>query len=264
LFSFPSRHHPLPAAQSQQSVAASFQHPTGLHPKLDLTFPASSLTPPQPSCALHAYLTLPSALFIDRYQFSDDLFLQSQNLKALRAFSGEQDLEAPDWVIDAWGSAALFEIAPPSTSHTAVDGESWTATIPTHLRYVKPTNVSASSTASLSIPAPAIFWACNADEGTKFKVNPFDRENLGYDGLFGAKTMFYHVPPAPAMAEKENGLLLGLDVPVLDSASAGWVSIVTMATVLAGFTWVVWKLVGGSVGGAEKGNFVRKEAKKKA
>lgn len=243
----------------QQSVAAAFQHPTGLHPKLDLTFPASSLTPPQPSCALHAYLTLPSAVFIDRYQFSDDLFLKSQNLKALRALSGEQDLEAPDWVVNAWGSAALFELAHPPASQKASDSESWTATIPTHLRYVKPSNVSSSSTSSLEIPAPVVFWACNADEGTKFKTNPFDRENLGYDGLFGAKTMFYHVPPAPAMAEVENGLLLGLDVPVLDAASAGWVSMATMAVVLAGFTWVVWKLVGGG-GGAEK---QVKEVKKK-
>lgn len=259
MFSFPSRHHPLPTGQSQQSVAAAFQHPAGLHPKLDLTFPASALTPPQPSCALHAYLTLPSAVFIDRYQFSDDLFLKSQNLKALRALSGEQDLEAPDWVVDAWGSAALFELAYPSASQKAGDSESWTATIPTHLRYVKPDNVSSSSTTSLEIPAPVVFWACNADEGTKFKTNPFDRENLGYDGLFGAKTMFYHIPPAPAMAEAGNGLLLGLDVPILDAASAGWVSMATMAVVLAGFTWVVWKLVGGVPGG--KGAV--KEVKKK-
>ena len=71
--------------------------------------------------------------------------------------------------------------------------------------------------------------------------------------------MFYHVPPAPVEAEVENGLLLNLDVPVLNEAGAGWVSMATMAVVLAGFTWVVWKLVGG--GGAVKD--VKKEAKKK-
>jgi len=260
MFSFPSRHHPLPAAQSQLSVAASFQHPTGLHPKLDLTFPASSLTPPQPSCALHAYLTLPSALFIDRYQFSDALFLQSQNLKALRALSGEQDLEAPDWVVNAWGSAALFELAHPSAGSSA----EWTATIPTHLRYVKPNStISSSSTARLDIPAPVVFWACNADEGTKFNTNPFDRENLGYDGLFGKKTMFYHVPPAPVMAEAERGLLLGLDVPVLDAETAGsWVGFATVAVVVAGFTWVVWKVLGGGGAGGKAEKEV-KEVKKK-
>lgn len=262
MFSFPSRHHPLP---SPVSFAASFQNPTGLHPKLDLTFPASSLLPPQPACALHAYLTLPSALFIDRYQFSDALFLQSQKLIALRALSGEQDLEAPDWVINAWGSAALFEIAyPPASSGE----ENWTATIPTHLRYVKPDNntspsVSSSDTAHLSIPAPIIFWACPADEGTKFNTNPFDRANLGYDGLFGTKTMFYHVPPAPAMGEAEEGLLLGLEVPVLNAeANRGWVGIATVAVVVAGFTWVVWKVLGGG-GGAVAGKGEKKREVKK-
>jgi hypothetical protein len=256
MFSFPSRHHPLPAADSKLSFAADFQHPTGLHPKLDLTFPANALTPPQPSCALHAYMTLPSALFIDRYQFSDELFLESQNLVALRALSGAQDLEAPDWVINSWGSAALFELAHPRVSKGA-DVFTWTATIPTHLRYVKPSNVSSEST--LSVPVPVVFWACNADEGTKFKVNPFDRENLGYDGLFGTKTMFYHVPPAPAMAEagSENGLLLDLNVPVLDSRFAGWVPMATLAVVLAGFTWVIWKLAGSG------GSAATKEVKKK-
>jgi len=251
MFSFPSRHHPLPSTLTQLNFAASFQHPTGLHPKLDLTFPASSLSPPQPSCALHAYLTLPSALFIDRYQFSDGLFLKSQNLKALRALSGEQDLEAPDWVIDAWGSAALFELAHPTAGASKAEGEEWTATIPTHLRYVKSnangTSASSSTgTVNLDIPAPIIFWACNADEGTKFNTNPFDRANLGYDGLFGKKTMFYHVPPAPVMGEGEQGLLLGLQVPVLDAKAAGsWVPVATMAVVLCGFGWVIWKILGG-------------------
>jgi hypothetical protein len=252
MFSFPSRHHPLPAASSKLSFAANFQQPTGLHPKLDLTFPANALTPPQPSCALHAYMTLPSALFVDQYQFSDKLFLESQNLVALRALSGEQDLEAPDWVIKSWGSAALFELAHPGVSQSA-DVSTWTATIPTHLRYVKPSNVSSDST--LSIPAPVVFWACNADEGTKFKVNPFDRENLGYDGLFGTKTMFYHVPPAPAMAEAGSDL----KVPVLDSKFAGWVPMATLAVVLAGFTWVIWKLAGGGGGAAS----AKREVKKK-
>lgn len=256
MFSFPSRHHPLPAASSRQSFAAAFQHPTGLHPKLDLTFPADSLSKPQPSCSLHAYLTLPSALFVDRYQYSDELFLQSQNLVALRALSGEQDLEKPDWVVNSWGSAALFELK--DLTAAGVEGETFTATIPMHLRYVQPPNdlLSSSSHANLAIPAPVVFWACNAEEGTKFRTNPFDRENLGYDGLFGARTMFYHVPPAPVMGEQtvggENGLILGLDVPVLNSKAAGWVPAATMAVVLAGFAWVAWKLVGGGGPKAEK------------
>lgn len=72
--------------------------------------------------------------------------------------------------------------------------------------------------------------------------------------------MFYHVPPAPAMAEVENGLLLDVNVPVLNESGAGWVSVATMAVVVAGFTWVAWKLLGG---GAAAKKETKKEVKKK-
>ncbi|KAI4935588.1 uncharacterized protein J4E92_002879 [Alternaria infectoria] len=68
---------------------------------------------PNRSCKLHTHLTLPSYLFIDKYQFSDTLFLADKNLKRLRSLAGATDLEAPDWVVPAWGSAALFELATP-------------------------------------------------------------------------------------------------------------------------------------------------------
>ncbi|OQO03677.1 hypothetical protein B0A48_10342 [Cryoendolithus antarcticus] len=243
LFAFPSRHHALSQKLAKQKFRAAFQQPTGLHPKLDLTFAsARSVAPPANSCALHAYLTLPVSLFIDRYQFSDALSLQSQNLKALHSLSGEDDLEAPAWVLKSWGSAALFEVAHPNTIESASSGP-WTITIPTHLRYVKPSaNVSASSQENLQIPSPILFWACPAEEGLKFATNPFDRVNLGFDGLFGPKTLFYHVQSADT-----NGLL-DLQVPVLDPTSSRWVSMATSAVVVAGFSWVLWKLFGGNGG----------------
>ncbi|KAK5133150.1 hypothetical protein LTR08_008085 [Meristemomyces frigidus] len=48
-------------------------------------------------CALHAYLTLPAALFLDRYQLADAHALAAGNLVALRSLSGAQDLELPAW-----------------------------------------------------------------------------------------------------------------------------------------------------------------------
>jgi hypothetical protein len=71
--------------------------------------------------------------------------------------------------------------------------------------------------------------------------------------------MFYHVPPAAVMAGAEQGLLLGLEVPVLDAKVAGgWVPVATMAVVVLGFGWVVWKvLAGGS--GKDKGKDVKKK-----
>lgn len=267
LFSFPSRHHSLPPS-TPLTFTTHFQQPTGLHPKLDITFPSPQhLTPPkQGSCALHADLTLPSALFLDRYQFSDPLFLASQNLVALRSLSGEQDLEAPDWVIKRWGSAALFELATPLNDTTAgISGgqEPWTVTIPTHLRYLQQaSNTITSSDSStvagqtnLDIPYPSLFWACEAEDGLKMSVNPFDRINLGYDGLFGPKTMFYHVPPA--LPEGQHALVERLQVPVLEPEGpwTNWVQAGTLVAVMLGFGWVLRTLlrgVGMGGGGAKR------------
>ena len=81
-----------------------------------------------------------------------------------------------------------------------------------------------------------MFWACVADEGSKFPINPFDRVNLGYDGLFGPKTMFYHLSP-------EGGRLVGeISVPVLDTERSGFVEVGTVAGVMLGFAWVLWCL----------------------
>lgn len=202
---------------------------------------------------MHAYLTLPSAVFLDKYQFTDKLFLASQNLKGLRAISGEQDLEAPDWIIKTLGSTALFELALPD--HVTGD---WTVTIPTHLRYLAsasnstfPSSDHVSDQRSLAMPPPAVFWACRGVEGLKFPTNPFDRVNIGYDGLFGPRTMFYHVPPS---TNSSDGMLLTrLDVPVLETEKAKqWVPVATAFVVLAGFTWVLWQLYQGVKEGAAK------------
>ncbi|KAI7652719.1 PIG-X-domain-containing protein, partial [Hortaea werneckii] len=274
LFSFPSRHHPLPAlsssSESPLTYSTRFQNPTGLHPKLDITFSNTSLLAKPPkddqSCALHAYLTLPSSLFIDRYQLSDNLYLQSQNLRRLIALSGEDDLEAPEWVVTRWGSAALFELAHPTPAE-AEQAETWTASIPTHLRYLRAFSPNNATTLShgkgqveLDIPWPTVFWACEASEGLKFAVNPFDRTNLGYDGLFGPKTMFYHVPPILPEEQQTRGLVEKFKAPVLEPEDAWWVQSATFVVVLVGFAWVLWKLYDGFRSAV--GKEVQGEAKK--
>ncbi|KAF2811037.1 PIG-X-domain-containing protein [Mytilinidion resinicola] len=259
-FQFPSRHHPLPQSTSSTPLiyTTSFKQPTGLHPSLALTFPASSLTPPDETCALHTYLTLPSFLFIDKYQLSDPLFLASLNLVFLRSISGATDLEAPDWVISQWGSAALLELAiPPQHNGTPQSGD-WEVSIPLHLRYLPP-NHNKSGLESSTAPWPVVFWACRAEEGSKMAVNPFDRVNLGYDGLFGPKTMFYHVPPTDV-----GGLVERIEVPVLDLDRAGYVEWGTVVAVVLGVAWVCWRL--GVVvwrDYKEGATGVEKEAKKK-
>ena len=70
-------------------------------------------------------------------------------------------------------------------------------------------------------------------------MNPFDRVNLGYDGLFGPRTMFYHLQPASG----GQSLLEKIQVPVLDVYGSGmmWVEPGTVTTVVLGFLWVCLK-----------------------
>lgn len=85
-------------------------------------------------------------------------------------------------------------------------------------------------------------------------TNPFDRVNLGYDGLFGPRTMFYHLQPASG----GESLLEEIQVPVLDleGSKMKWVESGTVTTVVLGFVWVCLKLfaaIRGSLGRKEGG-----------
>lgn len=251
IFKFPARHRRVGGA----SFSAGFLQPTGLHPTLQLRLHGAAAPPDlgggddedgSSTCSLHAHLTLPRAIFADKYQLSDPLFLASKNLTALRYISQPVDLEAPDYALKTWGSAALLELAPPvpeTTATTEDKGVVWTAEVPLHLRYLSP---AAGGYRTAQVPHPAVFWACTTEEGTKFPASPFERVNLGYDGLFGPRTVFWHVDPAAAPAGPAAGgarLLSEVRVPVLDVDRAGWVSAGTAAVVLLGFGWVAWKLL---------------------
>ncbi|KAG4030294.1 hypothetical protein MFRU_012g00370 [Monilinia fructicola] len=227
LFAFPARHH-----STETFFTSSFMSPSGLHPTLQLMLSSSSPPVSDRECSLHTHLTLPRTVFPDKYQLSDPLFLASKNLKALRHITSPVDLEAPDYAISIWGSSLLLELAPPEST------QSFNAEVPLHLRYLSPTNNTNGYT-SIEIPHPVVFWACTADEGSKFTVNPFDRVNLGYDGLFGPQTMFYHVSP---VSVPDGRLMNAVNVPVLDMNRSSWVEVGTASVVLAGFLWIVWCL----------------------
>ena len=255
MFSFPSRHQPLSSRDAKYTV--SFDHPTGLHPTMTISLSQEALTPPPPaekhalSCALHTHLTLPSTLFADKYQLSttDPLFLASHRLVALRSVSGETDLEAPDWSVERWGSNWLLELDPSLDRNEDQDEEGVNVTIPLHLRYLHP---STSGYRTADVPWPVVFWACHMD-GTdardRIAGNPFDRVRLGWDGLFGANTLFYQVRPSGTPQESSGSRLVEtIDVPVLDTGlvSSRTVELGTVAVITLGFAWVLWKLWGGS------------------
>ncbi|KAK0629741.1 PIG-X [Bombardia bombarda] len=227
MFSFASRHR-----DAQSAFSTKFLKPTGLHPILKIHFESNKPPSDDSYCSPHAYFTLPRTIFADKYQLADDLFLASKNLTALRYSSQPVDLEAPEYVMKRWGSAVLLELSPPASEKA----EPWTAEVPLHLRYLSP---AAGGYETIQVPYPAIFWACTAEEGTKFPSNPFERVNLGYDGLFGPRTVFWHVEPRP---EAGSLLVNAVKVPVLDLNKSEWVNTGTAIAVLLGFAWVVWKL----------------------
>lgn len=77
-------------------------------------------------------------------------------------------------------------------------------------------------------------------------TSPFDRLHLGYESLFGPRTTFYHLQPQPVNGED---LVEVVQVPVLDLNRTGSVGFGTVLVVLAGFVWIVAKLVGVWKGG---------------
>lgn len=233
LFSFPARHH-----RKLSLFSSEFIQPTGLHPNLLLHISDSNPPPKHETCSLHAYLTLPRAIFPDKYQLQDPLFMASKNLSTIRYVTSPVDLEAPEYAMPLWGSSLLLELAAPPPS-----AESWTAEVPLHLRYLAPT---AGGMDQTDVPWPVLFWACTAEEGSKFTINPFDRVNLGYDGLFGPRTMFYHlVPkPGPTSLARSGELYSTIQVPVLDTRYSRFVEAGTTAVILLGCSWILWRLYG--------------------
>lgn len=225
LFSFPARHR-----VADGTFTSRFVTPAGLHPSLQLSL--DSVKQPESadnSCHLYSYLTLPNTIFADKYQLGDDLFLASKNLTSLRYTTLPVDLEAPAYTTAVWGSSIMLELAPGDTS--------WTAEVPLHLRYLRP---SSTGHVDVELPYPALFWACDAEADAKFDTNPFDRTRIGYDGLFDDGTVFWHVTPRPSQEGQQ--LVSHIRVPVLKGDAASWVEVGTGAAVVLGFLWVLWVL----------------------
>lgn len=231
LFGFPARHKSTDAVFS-----AEFLSPTGLHPSLQLRLSSNQPPATESTCKPHAYLTLPKSIFADRYQLADELFLASKNLSSSPYTSLPVDLEAPAYTTQVWGSNVLLELAPPSTGGSPT---AWTAEIPLHLRYLEP---SQSGLREVNVPYPAVFWACAPGTDADFGSSPFDRVNLGYDGLFEPGTTFWHVNPRPVSGDR---IVSSVTVPVLSEDASQWVGIGTSVAIALGFAWVLWKCMRG-------------------
>lgn len=223
MFSFPSKHHSHDA-----TYGASWIEPTGLHPNLGLEIGNSIPPKSGEGCKLYAHLTLPPAVFADKYQFTDSLYLASKNLSSLTWISSPVDLEAPVYVKAAKVSSLLLELAPP-----APQNETWTAEIPLHLRYLKP---SKSGYAEAQIPIPMLLWGCEAEdmEGR----NPFARQEMVVEKLLPEKNVFFHLGLADGESSYKE-----ISVPVLSTEYENYIEVGTAAVIALGFGWVLWKAV---------------------
>ena len=93
----------------------------------------------------------------------------------------------------------------------------------------------------MEVPWPVVFWACPAQEGTKMSTNPFDRLNLGFEGLFGPRTMFYHLTPHTNSGTQN--LIESLQIPVIDAEKLANPETGTVVIVMLGTIWLVAKLI---------------------
>jgi hypothetical protein len=98
--------------------------------------------------------------------------------------------------------------------------------------------------------------------------------NLGYEGIFGPKTMFYHFSPTPGVidgtdvSQKSVGRLVEtVRVPVLNvdvgfrGMKTKFVESGTVTAILMGFLYVCWCLFG--VGNWRRPSQVRNQARKR-
>jgi hypothetical protein len=80
-------------------------------------------------------------------------------------------------------------------------------------------------------------------------VNPFDRVNLGWEGLFGPRTMFFQLHPGEN-GSLSRGVVEHIHVPVLQATEEGsqyrrtveHVELGTVMVIVLGFIWILWKL----------------------
>ena len=116
------------------------------------------------------------------------------------------------------------------------------------------TKSSDSAYQSVSLPQPLLFWTCPLSDpasASQLASNPFDRQHLGFDALFGDDVRFVHVPPAVSSELAANGTaewMHRIAVPVLGLGAGIWsprgIESVTMGAVCAGFAWLAGILLG--------------------
>ena len=138
------------------SVLAELAPKRGFHPSLRVVVdPAPA---PFPLCSLYAFISVPPAFILDRFQLAR---LHSEGKLGLAGgvvdVVGEGDLEGGVWKAER--AAALIQLVS-NGSTTALDRIE--LTVPLHTRYQNPAKAKSERTSRVSVAMdqPRAFWAC--------------------------------------------------------------------------------------------------------
>ncbi|BFZ59108.1 protease B nonderepressible form [Saitoella coloradoensis] len=191
----------------------------GMHPVL-----VTQITPTEPpaeECTLNALYTLPSPVFLDKYQLADRAAFKSGGVSSSRVW-GETDLEAPVWAVDGWGSMAAVEV----DWRGQEVKDDITVELPLHMRYAVPDDER-----QVEIQQPVVYWACENIPQSPLEENPFDTPQTLYTHLHPGDTTFHFLTPTLEHAMR-------IEVPTArtgDLAMARWG---TMGAITLGMVWV--------------------------
>ncbi|ODQ56512.1 PIG-X-domain-containing protein [Saitoella complicata NRRL Y-17804] len=214
LISFPQR-----TRHSDTAYRSRLDPAVGMHPVL-----VTQITPTEPpaeECTLNALYTLPSSVFLDKYQLADRTAFRSGGISSLRMW-GETDLEAPVWAVDGWGSIAAVEV-----DWRGQEGkEDVTVELPLHMRYAVPDDEQ-----GVEIQQPVVYWACENAAQSPLEENPFDTPRTLYTHLHPGDTTFHFLTPT-----LENGMRI--EVPTAKTGDVAMAQWGTMGAITLGMAWV--------------------------
>nr|Q751U2.3 RecName: Full=Protein PBN1 [Eremothecium gossypii ATCC 10895] len=190
-------HMPEPA------VGIELVQPVTLHPVIEVDL--SSVSASGPACAHHVFLQLPAQLFVDKFQQPPELLF------------GEDDLELPEYKVEAWGSEVIYALEPGRVNRVQL-----------HSRYARPGPGRRYEVVPLR---PYVFEACDTGSAD-IAENPFYSKGMGFEAYFTADTVFKH----------RNSTRLNIPVPRGNSNDFPSIQYVTVLSILFSVLYISYCL----------------------
>ncbi|AGO10782.1 AaceriAFR733Wp [[Ashbya] aceris (nom. inval.)] len=187
----------------EPAVGIDLVQPAGLHPAIDVDL--SGVSASGPTCAHYVFLQLPAQLFVDKFQQPPDLLF------------GEDDLELPEYKVQAWGSEVVYALEPGRVNRVQL-----------HSRYARP----GLGRGYEVVPVwPYVFEACDTGS-VEVSANPFYSKGLGFEAYFTPDTVFNH----------RNSTRLSITIPRGNSRDFASIQYVTVLSILLSVFYITYCL----------------------